>query len=89
MHLSGVVSEQSERTLSGARRANGVSEEFFGSGNYLNKDIMIVDMKQEMVTIPKQEYEDLKKQANIDEELLHELVQGLKDIKSGNIERVR
>jgi len=66
-----------------------VSEEFFGSGNYLNKDIMIVDMKQEMVTIPKQEYEDLKKQANIDEELLHELVQGLKDIKSGNIERVR
>jgi len=42
-----------------------------------------------MVTISKQEYENLKKKAEIDEELLCELVQGLKDIKTGNIERVR
>ena len=46
----------------------------------------------ETITIPKEEYEELKKQAKkaeIDEELLQELVQGLKDIKAGNVKRVR
>ena len=43
----------------------------------------------ETVTIPKQEYEALKKKAEIDEELLQELVQGLMDIKAGNVTRVR
>lgn len=42
-----------------------------------------------MVTIPRIEYEKLKRKAEIDEELLQELVQGLKDIKSGNVKRVR
>ncbi len=45
-----------------------------------------------MISIPKKEYEQLKKQAKkteIDEELLQELVQGLKDIKAGNVKRVR
>ena len=43
----------------------------------------------ETVTIPKQEYEELKRKAEIDEELLKDLIQGLKDIKEGNIRRVR
>ncbi|MFH1593003.1 MAG: hypothetical protein ABIB47_06585 [Candidatus Woesearchaeota archaeon] len=43
----------------------------------------------ETVTIPKQEFEELKKKAEIDEELLQELVQGLKDIKAGRVRRVK
>lgn len=43
----------------------------------------------ETVTISKKEYQELKKKAEIDEELLKELVQGLKDIKEGRIVRVR
>jgi len=43
----------------------------------------------ETVTIPKQEYNELKKKAEIDEELLHSLIQGLKDIREGRIKRVR
>jgi len=46
-------------------------------------------MEIETVTISKEEYERLKGQANIDEELLQELVQGLKDIKAGNVRRVK
>ena len=41
------------------------------------------------VTIPKAEFESLKKKAELDEELLQELVQGLKDIKAGNVRRVK
>jgi len=43
----------------------------------------------ETVTISKKEYQELKKKVEIDEELLKELVQGLKDIKEGRIVRVR
>ena len=43
----------------------------------------------ETVTIPKAEFEKLKQKAELDEELLQELVQGLKDIKAGNVRRVR
>ena len=43
----------------------------------------------ETVTISKEEYEQLRKKSEIDEELLYELVQGLKDIKAGNIKRVK
>tara|TARA_Y100000310_G_C20460848_1_gene705284 strand:- start:700 stop:840 length:141 start_codon:yes stop_codon:yes gene_type:complete len=46
-------------------------------------------MAPETVTIPKKEYEELKHKADIDEELLKELVQGLKDIKAGNVRRVK
>ena len=42
-----------------------------------------------MIKIPKAKFEELKRKAEIDEELLQELVQGLKDIKSGNVRRVR
>ena len=40
----------------------------------------------ETITIPKEEYEELKKKAEIDEELLQELVQGL---KAGKVKRVK
>ena len=43
----------------------------------------------ETVTIPKTEYEELKRKAEIDEELLKDLIQGLKDIKEGKVVRVR
>ena len=43
----------------------------------------------ETVTVPKQEFEELKRKAEIDEELLQELVQGLKDIKAGRVRRVK
>ena len=46
-------------------------------------------METEMITIPKVRYEELRRKAEIDEELLQELVQGLKDIKTGNVKRVR
>ena len=46
-------------------------------------------MEAEMVSIPKAQFEELKRKAEIDEELLKELVQGLKDIKAGNVRRVR
>ena len=43
----------------------------------------------ETVTIPKDEFEKLKQKAELDEELLQELVQGLKDIKAGKVRRVK
>jgi len=39
----------------------------------------------ETVTIPKDEYESLKKKAEIDEDLLLSLVRGLEDIRAGRI----
>lgn len=44
---------------------------------------------EEMIKIPKVEYEELKRKAEVDEELLQELVEGLKDIKAGRVIRVR
>ena len=44
---------------------------------------------EEMITIPKREYEKLKTQANVDVELLEQLMESFKDIKEGRIERVR
>lgn len=39
----------------------------------------------ETVTISKQEYKELKKKADLDEDLLLSLVQGLEDIRAGHI----
>ena len=44
---------------------------------------------QETVTIPKKEYEQLKRQAKVDPEFLKELAQSLKDIKEGRVRQVR
>jgi len=43
----------------------------------------------EMIKIPKDEYEKLKIRANIDIELLQQLVRSLKDIKQGRVIRTR
>ena len=43
----------------------------------------------EMVKIPKDEYEKLKMQANIDLDLLRQLANSLKDIKEGRVIRVK
>ena len=42
-------------------------------------------MKMDTVTIPKAEYDELKKKAEIDEDLLISLVKGLEDIRAGRI----
>lgn len=39
----------------------------------------------ETITIPKKEYETLKKKADLDEDLLIKLIRGLEDIKAGRI----
>lgn len=46
-------------------------------------------MVQETVTLTKAEYERLKMQAEIDVDLLKELMAGIKDIKEGRVRRVR
>ena len=38
-----------------------------------------------MITIPKSEYLELRKKADLDEELLVKLIRGLEDIKAGRI----
>ena len=43
----------------------------------------------EMINISKDEYEKLKMQANIDVDLLKQLVRSLKDIKEGKVIRVK
>ena len=46
-------------------------------------------MEQETVTITKEEYEKLKFQANIDVDLLTQLMDSFKDIKAGRLRRVK
>ena len=46
-------------------------------------------INMEMISIPKTEYEKLKMQANIDVDLLKQLVRSLKDIKEGRVIRVK
>lgn len=43
----------------------------------------------EEITIPREEYERLKMQANIDLELLKQLMRSFKDIKFGRVRRVK
>lgn len=42
----------------------------------------------EMIKIPKEEYDRLKMQANIDVDLLKQFVRSLKDVKEGRVIRV-
>lgn len=44
---------------------------------------------EEMIKIPKEEYERLKMQANIDINLLKQFLESFKDIKEGRIRRVK
>ena len=45
-------------------------------------------MKQETITIPKEEYKRLKKKEKIDSELLKDLSMGIKDILSGKVKEI-
>ena len=42
-----------------------------------------------MISIPRDEYEKLKMQANIDIDLLKQLVRSVKDIKEGRVIRIK
>ena len=44
---------------------------------------------EEMIKVPKKEYERLKMQADIDVDLLKQFLESFKDIKEGRIERVK
>jgi len=44
---------------------------------------------EETICIPKSEYDRLKMQANIDLDLLKQLVESLKDVKEGRVRRVK
>lgn len=44
---------------------------------------------EDMIKIPKEEYERLKMQADIDLDLLKQLVRSLKEVKEGRIIRVK
>lgn len=46
-------------------------------------------MKEEMIMVKKEEYQKLKKQANIDMEFLSNLISSLRDIKEGRVRRVK
>jgi len=46
-------------------------------------------MQEEMITVPKQEFEKLKMQANIDVDLLKQFLESFKDIKQGRVRRVK
>ncbi len=46
-------------------------------------------MAQETVTIPKEEYQNLKRQAQIDMDILQQLISSFKDIKEGKVRRVK
>ncbi len=45
-------------------------------------------MEKNTVTIPKKEYERLKMQANIDVDLLKQLMESFQEIKAGKIRRL-
>ena len=46
-------------------------------------------MEKDMICIPKDEYERLKVQSNIDVNLMKQFVASLKDIKEGRVRRVK
>ena len=45
-------------------------------------------MRQDTVTIPRKEYEKLKKYEKVDKELLKDIAMGIKDILDGKIKEV-
>ena len=52
-------------------------------GNYINQ--LIFNNKMETVTIPKKDFEKLKKESEVDQELVRKIKKGLEDIKHGRI----
>ena len=51
--------------------------------------VNIITMKSDTVTISRQEYEKLKMQAEVDVELLKQLMESFRDIKEGRIRKVK
>jgi len=45
-------------------------------------------METEMISISKKELEELKRKAEVDEELLEDIAKGIKDILTGNVKEV-
>jgi hypothetical protein len=45
-------------------------------------------MEQETVTITKTEYQELKKHAEVDKELLKDIATGIKDILQGKVKEI-
>ncbi len=58
-------------------------------GKYINMEKNSLHMAQETVTIPKEEYQKLKRQAQIDMDILQQLISSFKDIKEGRVRRVK
>ena len=52
-------------------------------------DEVIIAMKIDTVTIPRHEYEELKMRAEIDVDLLKQLMESFRDIKEGKVRRVK
>jgi len=46
-------------------------------------------MMSETVTIPRKEYEDLRRQAEIDLDIVKQLISSFRDIKEGRVRRVK
>jgi len=46
-------------------------------------------MKGATVTIPREEYEKLRMQAEVDTDLLKQFIESFKDIKKGRVRRVK
>jgi len=42
-------------------------------------------MKQELISIPKVEYKELRMKAELNDELLFKLVKGLEDVRNGKV----
>ena len=55
---------------------------------FIKLAVLAVIMKQETVTIPKEEYTKLKKKAEIADDIILQLESSLKDAEAGRIRRV-
>ena len=62
--------------------------DYFSIERFIKLAIPSRGMKQETVTIPKEEYKKLKKKEKIDTELLKDIAMGIKDVLSGKIKEV-
>lgn len=70
-------------------RHEGKRVEWLRDRRYINMEKNSLRMAQETVTIPKEEYQKLKRQAQIDMDILQQLISSFKDIKEGRVRRVK
>jgi phage pi2 protein 07 len=55
---------------------------------YINHNVLLYNMPPETVIITKKEYQDLKKHAQVDKELLKDIATGIKDILQGKVKEI-